>query len=204
MIRNFPKVEEFDHGGYERDTSDFKACYVGYLSRARGTFEILDLASMQTDVHIEVAGVFKEPEVKELAESHAGWDAINYHGWANRESVAKLMSISSVGLVPLHPIINYQDALPVKLFEYMASGMAVIATDIPLWRAIIEGANCGLLVDPRDSQAFASKLLYLKENPDMCRQMGENGKAAIEREYNWRSEEERLFVFYALVIDSAS
>ncbi|AYA41575.1 hypothetical protein HZS38_14615 [Xenorhabdus nematophila] len=52
---------------------------------------------------------------------------------------------SIAGLVTLHPIINYFDALPIKMFEYMVAGISVIASDFPLWKRIINENSCGLL-----------------------------------------------------------
>ena len=40
------------------------------------------------------------------------------------------------------------DALPVKMFGYMAAGILVIASNFPLWRKIVEGNKCGFCVNP--------------------------------------------------------
>ena len=101
-----------------------------------------------------------------------------------------------VGLVVLHPTRNYLDALPVKMFEYMAAGLPVIASDFPLWRKIIDGAGCGLLVDPLDPQAIAEAIDWVLAHPEEAEAMGRRGREAVEAIYNWERESETLVNLY--------
>jgi glycosyltransferase involved in cell wall biosynthesis len=121
-------------------------------------------------------------------------------GFLDRDRVRQVLSRSLAGLVLLHPIINYLDALPVKMFEYMCAGIPVIASDFPLWREIIQGNNCGLLVDPLEPTAIAKAIDYLVENPREAQRMGENGRKAVEARYNWESEEKKLLRFYDKIL----
>ena len=72
---------------------------------------------------------------------------------------------SLVGMVTLFPESNYIVSLPNKMFEYMAIGLPVIASNFPLWREIIEDNNCGICVDPLDSKAIRNAIQYLIDNP---------------------------------------
>jgi glycosyltransferase involved in cell wall biosynthesis len=73
----------------------------------------------------------------------------------------------------------------------------VVATDFPLWRQIIEGCNCGLLVDPPDGRNLGCAIEYLLTHPEEARQMGERGRAAVKDCYNWETEERQLLAFYS-------
>ena len=197
-INNYPKLEEFSKLSINNEKLDFSACYIGNISKVRGIIEMLD-AIANSNVPLSIAGQFNEPSLEKEAKSHSAWKQVDDKGWLDRGEVANLMAKSSVGLVTLHPIINYQDALPVKMFEYMAAGIPLIATDIPYWKEIIERNQCGLVVDPFNSKEYATKLKYLQDNPDLCIEMGENGKKAVELEYNWLVEERKLLAFYAQI-----
>ena len=106
------------------------------------------------------------------------------------------MQRSLAGLVTLHPTINYIEALPVKMFEYMSAGVPVIASDFPLWRRVVIESECGLCVDPLDSQSISRAIDFLCENPEQARMMGSNGQLAIKNKYNWQIEERKLLDYY--------
>ena len=75
------------------------------------------------------------------------------------------------------------------MFEYMSSGVPVIASNFPLWREIIEGNNCGICVDPLNPTAIATAIDTLAKDPDRARQMGRNGQKAVLEKFNWSAEE---------------
>jgi glycosyltransferase involved in cell wall biosynthesis len=85
------------------------------------------------------------------------------------------------------------------MFEYMSSGIPVIASNFPLWRDIIEGNRCGLCVDPLDPRAIASAIDYLVTHPDVARTMGENGRRAVLERYNWAVQANKLTDFYGAI-----
>ena len=78
----------------------------------------------------------------------------------------------------------------------MAAGLPVIASDFPVWRAIVDGAQCGLLVDPLDEQAIASAMRWMLDHPEEAEAMGRRGRAAVEQQFNWDHEASTLIAFY--------
>ncbi|MEW6608434.1 MAG: glycosyltransferase [bacterium] len=106
------------------------------------------------------------------------------------------MAQAEVGIVCFLPEPNHINAMPNKLFEYLSCGLPVIASNFPLWKEIVEGNNCGICVNPLNPRDIAQAIEYLMEHPDEAKQMGENGRKAVEERYNWELEEERLIGLY--------
>jgi glycosyltransferase involved in cell wall biosynthesis len=119
-----------------------------------------------------------------------------YLGWLNKERLAEELGQARAGLVLLHPTNNYQVIRPNKLYEYMAAGLPVIASDFPRWREVVEPANCGLLVDPLDTAVIARAVEYLLTHPDEAAAMGERGRKAVMAHYNWQMEHRKLLAGY--------
>jgi hypothetical protein len=126
---------------------------------------------------------------------------VKYLRVLDRPSVANLLSRVRLGLLMLQPEPNFRNAMPIKLFEYMAAGIPVIASDFPLWRQIIGEAGCGLLVDPQDPQAIAHAMEYLLSHDAEAEAMGRRGRQAACELYNWNSEERILLKFYSALLE---
>jgi hypothetical protein len=59
---------------------------------------------------------------------------------------------------------NYVNAYPVKLFEYMAAGIPIVATDVPRWREVLEMHACGVGVPAHPSRALAAAITGLLDD----------------------------------------
>ena len=199
-VNNFPMIGELNAAVPWEEKYD-EVCYVGGISVIRGIREVVRAFELlQTDARLNLAGSFSELPVEAEVKAYPGWMRVNEHGFLDRSGVRNVLGRSVAGLVTLHPLINYLDALPIKMFEYMAAGIPVIASDFPLWREIIEGNDCGLCVDPLDPRAIAGAIDHLVKNPDIARRMGENGRQAVLKKYNWSIEERKLLDFYTNVM----
>lgn len=196
-INNFPLLGELSTGMINWKAKQNQVCYVGGISRSRGVLEIVRaMERVQSGTRLQLAGRFVEADFKALCQAEAGWQQVDALGWQNREGVRSVLAHSVAGLVTLHPIINYIDALPVKMFEYMYAGLPVIASNFPLWREIIDGNSCGMCVNPLDLKDIARAIDYLVQNPHEAERMGQNGQRAVQEKYNWSTEVRKLLQLY--------
>lgn len=195
-VQNFPVVDELA-SNVPWTEKHAEVCYVGGLGKIRGVEQMCAAIGMvRSEARLNLGGSFGDPRIESELRNTPGWSRVNALGWLDRSSVRNVLRRSVAGLVTLHPTVNYVDALPVKMFEYMAAGIPVIASDFPLWRDIVEGSECGLLVDPLDPRAIAGAIDTLVGNPDLAERMGRKGREAVEQKYNWDLEKFKLLAFY--------
>jgi len=201
IIANYPRLDEF--GEMDEVTPTERVAdhviYAGGISRVRGIFEMLDaLALFKPDenLRLDLLGRFFPPELQAEAERHSGWSRVDYQGWCERDEVVRRMAAACAGLVLFHPERDHLIAEPNKLYEYMAAGLPVIASDFPHYRRIVEEAQCGLLIDPLNPHAIADAIRWMLSHPDEAEAMGERGRRKILEKYHWGIEGRRLISFY--------
>lgn len=199
MVRNFPMVNEF-HGPGSLSMSDrpHEVAYIGTITLNRnilGMISAVELAG-ESGAVLRLAGHFTVGSDEAAARAQPGWERVKFDGWVTRQQVADILTSARAGLVVLKPVEHEMLTYPIKLFEYMAAGVPVISSDFPLWREIVENSGCGLLVDPLNSQAIAEAINWIIANPDNAQIMGDNGRRAVMKNFNWESEVETLLELY--------
>lgn len=196
-VNNYPSLEEFAEavGGTRAVVN--QVCYVGVISRVRGAREMVRAMELvPADIRLALGGKFQDEKLRSEVMAYPGWRSVVELGWVSRSQIPSVFAGSFAGLVALHPIVNYVDALPVKMFEYMGAGLPVIASDFPLLKEIVNSADCGICVNPLDARAIADAVAFLNANPARGREMGANGRKAVLERYNWSIEAAKLLVFY--------
>lgn len=204
VVQNFPLAAEFaptSNTPYTRRGP--VATYVGLLQEIRGVLEMVravgQVATRQP-VRFVLAGRFDTPALESRARALPAWQHVDYRGAVPRASVAPLFAEARLGLVLFHPTANHVESQPNKLFEYLAAGLPVVASHFPLWRQIVEGAQCGLVVDPRDAGAIASAIGWLLDHPAEAEAMGARGREMVRERLNWSREESALLDCYARIL----
>jgi glycosyltransferase involved in cell wall biosynthesis len=153
---------------------------------------------------LRLAGTYSPESLRDAVIELPGWERVRELGFLDRRAVKQALNQVRAGLVLFYPEPNHVYAGPNKMFEYMAAGIPVIASDFPLWREIVEGAGCGRLVDPLDPRAIADAIEYLLSHPEEAEAMGRNGRRAVEERYNWKNEEKKLLALYKELLSKSS
>jgi glycosyltransferase involved in cell wall biosynthesis len=197
-INNFPLLKEFNSIDL-KNIKENAICYVGDITRIRGIIELIKSLEY-VDVTLHLGGNFESENLKEKVKLLPGWKKVKYYGYLNREKIKEVFASVNAGIVTFLPEPNHINAMPNKLFEYMSASLPVIASNFPLWKEIVEKNNCGICVDPMKPEEIAQAIKYLITHPDEAREMGENGRKAVLKKYNWEKESEKLISIYKTLL----
>lgn len=204
LVRNFPNLTEFSTlSNQDYATREPILLYVGSISVNRGIEQmlaVLQLLNQTMPVRLYLAGAFTNQALKQKCEAQPAWQYVNCFGQLSRQQLLPLFAKAKIGLSLLHPTNSFIHAYPIKLFEYMAAGLPVVASDFPLWREIVATAECGKLVDPLAVVTIATVIKDVLQHSAIAQTMGLMGKQAVLEKYNWVHEEKMLLEIYSRLI----
>lgn len=120
-------------------------------------------------------------------------------GFVPHAEIPQYLSCMDIVLAP-YPKLDFFYASSMKLFEYMASGKAIVATRIGQIAEVIEEGNNGLLFDPDEPKELFDKLRLLIESPEMREKIGQNAREKAEREWNWNRVAEKMIDVFEQVL----
>ena len=117
--------------------------------------------------------------------------AVPYH------EMPHYLALSHIGVAPYQPSRHGQLQLgfywsPLKIFEYMASGLPVVTLDIDPLREIVRHGKEGLLFEEKDEEALARAITELVASPERSREMGLAARERIVAHYSWQVHCEKL------------
>jgi glycosyltransferase involved in cell wall biosynthesis len=211
LVRNFPRLEPFDEAFQSAPPKENRLIYVGGLTVVKGARMLVDimaeLGRLHRDVRLVAIGSFNEEKVKaevlRYAQELGVAEVMEFLEYQPHEEIPRELLKSRIALVPWQE--NEQTLrmfFPNKLFEYMACGLPIVASDLPSLRQVIGKAGCGLLVRPDDARAHAEAIAYLLDHPRVATRMRLEGRKAVHALYRWENEEARLLALYRELLPS--
>ena len=183
----------------ERFSGPLQVGYVGQLYKGKGMEVLIPLAKRFPNIEFWVVGGPEEQIVYWFAKAK---DLSNIHfcGYCTHEETKKIREKMDVLLVPTQRLmgiaggatISSEWTSPLKLFEYMASGKAIIASDLPAIREVIDPGVNALLAPPDDIEVWAQSLRRLESDPILRRSLGYCALKEVRKKYSWRGRAEKV------------
>ncbi|MEA3458190.1 MAG: glycosyltransferase family 4 protein, partial [Candidatus Thermoplasmatota archaeon] len=199
VIMNCVSDEDYNFSEY-KESNGFTIFYGGMISKTRGLKQLVEAIKDEEDIKLIIAG-FGEDEV-EFKDIFNSYTNIEFLGHVTHNEAIRLTYQSDAVFGFYDPIIpNNRLASPNKLFEAMMCKTPIIVNGETTMADIVRRENCGIIVPYSDELALKKAIVELKNNPEMCKKMGESGRNAFEREYNWEVMEKRLLNLYKYCID---
>ncbi len=181
---------------------DEDALIIGYVGRLqmigqdKGVASLVEALATVPGAHLALVG-----GPKAMAEAlRARWLGLGlprehflYAGQVPPAAVPKYLRAFDICAMP-HPataqFANYTS--PLKLFEYMAAGRAIIASDLASWADVLLHEETSLLLPPGDTAAWSKAITRLRDAPQLRERLGAAARAKALAEYTWDARAERI------------
>ncbi len=191
------RVEKLDH----KDQYDLEAGYVGHLYPGKGMEVILSIAGQLPKVRFNIVGG-NPADISEWQTKveEQGIKNIVFHGFVTQSHISGFIYAFDVCLLPNqrkvsiwgNSSVNISDfTSPLKMFDYMAHGKVIIASDLPVLREVLD-TDCAILCDPDKPGTWIDALNYLAANKQECDKLGANGLKKFKEGYTWRKRAEKI------------
>jgi glycosyltransferase involved in cell wall biosynthesis len=181
--------------------------YAGHLYAWKGVDLLLSaLALLPTARGLIIGGHPKEPDlgrVQALAATLGIANRVTFTGLVEPGRVAELLRQADILTLP-NPssAISTRFTSPLKLFEYMAAGRPIVASDLPAIREILHDGIDALLVTPGDPGAIAAAIERLRADPALGAKLAAAARTAVT-DYSWDRRAARLETLFSQVVASS-
>jgi glycosyltransferase involved in cell wall biosynthesis len=186
------EFEAASHVGVENGT----VLYSGHLYSWKGVDTVLSAAALCPHLKFMfVGGTADDLLVYRKKQQELGLNNVFFEGHIPKTQIPARLLRASVVLLPNNPgsIESEKYTSPIKMFEYMASGVPLVASDLPSLREVLDESMCTFF-KAGDSEDLARALkLVLAEYPG-AQAKAVNAKRAV-RQYSWDSRAGRILDF---------
>ena len=206
VVRNYPPADFFTETGSRptyRVGSQLNLIYVGSITESRGVLEIIMACKYlpeSWDYRLTILGGAEMDSAYGLQLSAAARPfngRIEFQGHLDFKQAISALQTAHIGLVCTQPTPNDVVGLPLKLFEYMVAGLAVVMSDFPAWREYVTDYPLHESVNPTDPAAIAGGIRALVRRLQAVdsKQVREDAREALNK-YNWSSQAKSLLALY--------
>jgi glycosyltransferase involved in cell wall biosynthesis len=176
---------------------DHRIVYIGQLYPWKGAGTLIEAMKYLSrgELHLVGGSEARIHELKQTA-NHLGIEGrVFFHGQVSPLQVREYLARSAVAVLPLtQDVISAHFTSPLKLFEYMAARVPIVASDLPSTREILTHGVNALLVPPDNPRALAEGIQQILSNREMAERL--SGKAYEDvLSYSWDKRAERLIHF---------
>jgi glycosyltransferase involved in cell wall biosynthesis len=172
--------------------------YTGALYRGRGVEVMTAVAAALPDVDVHVVGG-PPAEADRLRTDPARPANLHVHGPTSPARARAVQRTMDVLLAPYQRSVATSSGhdtsrwmSPMKLFEYLASRRAIVCSDLPVLREVLEDGVTARLVPPDDAGAWVAAVRELAEDPARRRGLGERGRAQAVAHHGWEQRTARM------------
>jgi glycosyltransferase involved in cell wall biosynthesis len=173
--------------------------YAGHLYPGKGMERIAELAMLRPNIDFLVVGGRPE-DVTHWKEATKNSANLHFRGMVPHIEVAAHLAACDLVLAPYAARVQVSDGAtdvarwmsPLKIFEYMALGHAIVATDLPVIEEILADGITAALCPAGDTAAWAPRIDALLADPQGTAAMAARARAELAAHYTWQKRAERV------------
>jgi glycosyltransferase involved in cell wall biosynthesis len=177
----------------------FTVGFVGSLKPWHGLPSLVEafaaLATLAPSARLLIVGDGPERERLEASLSHRGIrDAARFTGSVSHAEVPAWLNSMDVAVAPYPKLSNFYFS-PLKIYEYMAAGLPIVASRTGQIANLVEDGVTGLLYEPADTVALFEALDRLRREPELRARLGAAARTAVLRGHTWDAIAKRILAF---------
>lgn len=123
-------------------------------------------------------------------------EQVKYYGVLSKKDALHFQNKASIGLIADLPASVFRTMVPTKLMECMSLGLPVVSSDLPVNCEIGGESGAAIMVNSTKPEQIADAIESLVRNPALARRMGEAGREAVRKRFNWQAESKKLLEMY--------
>lgn len=184
-------------GSVSRQPRKQKIIYVGQLYPWKGTATLVEAMQYLPVGELHLIGGSQEriQNLREKAERLSVQDRVFFLGQVPPKKVKCHLADSTVAVLPLTPdLISASFTSPLKLFEYMAARIPIVASDLPSTREVLSSGVNALLVQPNDARALGEGIRRLLEDRSLAESLAQRAYEDVQ-EFTWERRAQKVSHF---------
>lgn len=203
FIRNLPNLSDYTRKTPVNFGGSPVIAMIGGITKERGITQLVK-ATYQAGGRLFLAGAFSPKSYENELQAMPEYTCVDYKGFLDKNGMISVLEQANIGASTLLNVGQYDkiDTFPTKVYDYMSMELPVIISNTGFAQKMNEKFRFAICVDPNDPNDIAKAFQWLKAHPDEAVVMGKNGRKAIEQEFNWEKESEKLVAFYRDLIST--
>ncbi len=177
----------------------FTVFYLGgiYKTRYPNLDKIILSIKGMSDVELIIGGYADANTINELKKNMGNMDNAKFIGKITDEEAIKHTIKADLLFALYDPFgLSNRYLSPNKLFEAMMYAKPILVSENSTMAETVRENNYGIVVNCRDVKEIKEAIIKLKNDPGLCKQLGENARKAYDEKYNWQIMEQRLLDLY--------
>jgi glycosyltransferase involved in cell wall biosynthesis len=207
-LRNYASVDLLDNFQDDYLKREDVVIFTGSSYESNGLELIPEIAARIKNVYPQLKFLLADRFDNEILRS-AFLDKIKNSGLENTihlfpnklpHDLMQILNQATIGIIPSLRVIIQENAIPTKLFEYMAAALPIVSSDLPYLASFFNRYKIGILAQPENPDTFTEAITKLVENRQWAYDLGKTGQHVFKEEYSWESQAQALMAYYTSII----